>query len=166
VRPTAWAIDVLKELGFLYDSSVYPVRHDRYGVPGAPRAPFWVQGVNATILELPPATLNVLGATFPVGGGGYFRLLPLFLLEYALQQLHRDCHPKVATLYFHPWEFDPEQARLPLRRLSGFRTYVGVFRSRPRLAALLARHRFTRALDVALQLQDRGHLLPRFSLSV
>src|SRR5207249_5044218 len=112
-------------------------------------------GPGHELLEIPPATLSVLGAKLPVGGGGYFRLFPLWLLEYALRQIARDCRPAVAMLYFHPWEFDPEQQRLPLRPLNRFRTYVGLSRSRPRLEALLAKHTFTRAVDVAHQLASQ-----------
>jgi polysaccharide deacetylase family protein (PEP-CTERM system associated) len=163
VRQTAWAIDVLAELGLAYDSSIYPVRHDRYGVPLAPRGPFRASGVRHNILEIPPATLRFLGLNLPVGGGGYFRLLPLFVLEQALRQIRRHCQPPVAMLYFHPWEFDVDQKRLPLTRLNRFRTYVGIERSRPRLLALLERHRFTRAIDVAHQLD--GSKLPTFAIA-
>jgi len=159
VQQTAWALDVLAELDMVYDSSIYPVRHDRYGVPAAPRAPFLAQGPHRSILELPPATLRCLGINTPMGGGGYFRLFPLFLLERALRQAERDCSPPVATLYFHPWEFDPDQERLPLSPLNRFRTYVGLHRSRLRLTTLLAKHRFVRAIDVAKQLDhQRGSL--------
>jgi polysaccharide deacetylase family protein (PEP-CTERM system associated) len=156
MRETAWALDVLAELGMAYDSSIYPVRHDRYGVPRAPRMPFLARGERHTILELPPATLRVLGVNVPTGGGGYFRLFPLWLLERTLRQVARKCWPAVAMLYFHPWEFDPEQERLPLGRLSRCRTYVGIGRTRGRLQALLARHRFARAVDVARQLCPSG----------
>src|SRR4029077_13554127 len=98
VRQTAWALDVLAEEGFRYDSSIYPVRHDRYGVPDAPRGPFVVQGERHTMLEIPPATLRVAGANVPVGGGGYFRLLPLFLMERAFAQVRRDCDPAVSMI--------------------------------------------------------------------
>ncbi len=162
VRQTAWAIDVLGEAGLLYDSSIYPVRHDRYGIPDAPRAPFRAAGREHTILEFPPTTLRLLGMNFPVGGGGYFRLFPLFVMERGLRQSQRDCRPSVAMIYFHPWEFDPEQPRLPLRAFSRFRTYVGMQRSRDRLDALLSHHRFSRALDVARRLEGTG--LPEFSL--
>src|SRR6185437_13345643 len=74
VRPTLWAIDELAELGMRYDSSIYPVRHDRYGMPDAPRWPFLARGETRTLLELPPATWRVLGMNLAVGGGGYFRL--------------------------------------------------------------------------------------------
>jgi polysaccharide deacetylase family protein (PEP-CTERM system associated) len=164
-RETAWAIDVLAELGLRYDSSVYPVRHDRYGVPGAPRAPFRARGRERSLLEIPMATLRVGGANVPVGGGGYFRLLPLWLMERAFAQVRRCCDPPVTMLYFHPWEFDPDQPRLPLGRLSRFRTYVGTRTSRRRLRALLGRHRFARAIDVVTVLESRGTPLPAFDLA-
>jgi polysaccharide deacetylase family protein (PEP-CTERM system associated) len=163
-RQTAWAIDVLAELGLRYDSSIYPVRHDRYGVPDAPRAPFHARGHERTLLEIPPATLRVCGVNVPVGGGGYFRLLPLWLMEQAFAQVRRRCQPPVTMLYFHPWEFDPDQPRLPLGRLSRFRTYVGTRRSRERLKALLSRHRFCPAIDVATAIEAQAPPLPTFSL--
>jgi hypothetical protein len=149
----------------VYDSSVYPVRHDRYGVPDAPRGPFLAHGEESAILELPPATLRVAGANVPMGGGGYFRLFPLWVTERALRQTAADCRPAVAVLYFHPWEFDPGQARLPLRGLSRYRTYVGLGRTRGRLTGLLARHRFARAVDVAGDLLARPDDLPEFCLA-
>jgi polysaccharide deacetylase family protein (PEP-CTERM system associated) len=164
VRETAWALDVLAELEMAYDSSIYPVRHDRYGVPHAPRAPFLAKGHSHAILEVPPATLRWLGMNIPTGGGGYFRLLPLFMMERTIRQVERRCLPSVTMLYFHPWEFDPEQERLPLGRLNRFRTYVGIKRSRKRLATLLARHRFARAVDVAKQLDSQLDALPCFDL--
>jgi polysaccharide deacetylase family protein (PEP-CTERM system associated) len=165
VQETSWALDVLVELDLLYDSSIYPVRHDRYGVPMAPRAPFRAQGRTGEMLEIPPATLRLLGMNLPMGGGGYFRIFPLLFLEHALKQTGWGCSPAVAMLYFHPWEFDPRQARLPLGRLSGWRTYLGISRSRARFAAFLKRHRFRRAIDVAKQLAQHRHALPRFSLA-
>ena len=165
VGRTAWAIDVLVESGMQYDSSIYPIRHDRYGVPGAPRSPFYASGGGREILELPPATLRVLSLIVPVGGGGYFRLLPLYWMERAIAQLDRQsAHPAV-TLYFHPWEFDPAQPRLALPALSKFRTYIGIDRTRGRLQTLLAHHRFARAVDVAKRLVDRGCDLPRFLIA-
>jgi polysaccharide deacetylase family protein (PEP-CTERM system associated) len=164
MQQTAWALDVLVEQGFIYDSSIYPVRHDRYGVPHAPRSPFLARGERHGILELPPATLHCLGMNLPLGGGGYFRLLPLFLMEYTVRALRRECLPSAAMLYFHPWEFDPEQKRLPLKPVSRFRTYVGVGRSRPRLATLLSKFRFSRAVDVARLLDGQRDQLPTFSL--
>jgi polysaccharide deacetylase family protein (PEP-CTERM system associated) len=165
MRRTAWAIDVLAELGMAYDSSIYPVRHDRYGVPGAPRGPFVARGEAAEILELPPATLRLAGLTMPMGGGGYFRMFPLWLTERAVRQTLAHAHPPVAMLYFHPWEFDPGQVRLPLRGLSRYRTYVGLGRTRRRLTDLLGRHEFVRAADLAGELNDLRDELPVFGLA-
>jgi polysaccharide deacetylase family protein (PEP-CTERM system associated) len=163
-RQTAWALDVLAEEGMLYDSSIYPVRHDRYGIPDAPRAPFLAQGREQAILELPPALWRICGLNIPAGGGGYFRLLPLGVMERAIRQVRRHCRPPVATLYFHPWEFDPDQQRLPLGLLGRFRTYVGVGRSRERFATLLSRHCFARAVDVARELDEQREALPTFQV--
>ncbi|HEV3144062.1 MAG TPA: DUF3473 domain-containing protein, partial [Gemmataceae bacterium] len=164
VRQTAWAVDVLAELGMRYDSSIFPVQHDRYGLPDAPRTPFLVRGENSELLELPPATWRCAGWNLPVAGGGYFRLFPLFVMERGLRQLAR-LPASAGMLYFHPWEFDPEQPRLPLGRLSRFRTYVGMRRTRERLKALLSRHRFARAIDAVEKLEAQKSELPRFLLS-
>ncbi len=163
-RATGWAVDVLAEIGFRYDSSIYPVRHDRYGVPSAPRAPFQVKGRAHTLLEIPPATWRLAGANVPVGGGGYFRLFPLWVMERAFTQA-RSLDPSVTMLYFHPWEFDADQPRLPLGRLSAWRTYVGTKGSRTKLSTLLTRHNFARAIDVAKSLETTAESLPVFNLS-
>ena len=163
MRETGWAVDVLAELGMRYDSSIFPVRHDRYGVPDAPRTPFLVQGESGELLELPPATWRCFGWNLPVGGGGYFRLFPLFIMERGLRQLAQ-LRDSAGMLYFHPWEFDPEQPRLPLRRMARFRTYLGMKRTRPRLESLLARNAFVRAIDLVDALEQRKSALPRFGL--
>jgi polysaccharide deacetylase family protein (PEP-CTERM system associated) len=160
MRSTAWAIDVLAELGLRYDSSIFPVRHDRYGVPDAPRSPFMVRGERHELLELPPLTLRAFGHNLPVAGGGYFRLFPLFLMEQGIRKM-----PTSSVLYFHPWEFDPDQPRLPLNRAARFRTYVGIGRSRARLARLLSRHRFGRLIDRVEELSAARDTLPRFPLA-
>lgn len=163
VRATGWAVDVLAELGMEYDSSIYPVRHDRYGVPEAPRQPFLAVGSHRSLLELPPAILRCGSLHLPVGGGGYFRLFPLSLLEAGLAQVALSCRPAVAMLYFHPWEFDPDQPRLPLPFFNRMRTYVGIGRTRDRLLRLLDRHRFARAVDVARRLDPAR--LARYSFT-
>jgi polysaccharide deacetylase family protein (PEP-CTERM system associated) len=165
VRETGWAIDVLAAAGLAYDSSVFPVRHDRYGVPRAPRTPFVAEGEGGEILELPPATYRLGGQNLPVAGGGYFRLFPLWVMEAGLRQLGRS-EPGVGMLYFHPWEFDPDQPRLPLGRVARFRTYVGMGKSSARLGRLLARHRgrFRRAADVAAELAAVRDRLPRYRI--
>jgi polysaccharide deacetylase family protein (PEP-CTERM system associated) len=153
MRETIWAVDVLAELGFQYDSSIFPVRHDRYGIPDAPRGPFIAKGIRHELLELPPATWRVFGQNIPVGGGGYFRLLPLTILERGLQQLELQGY-KAGMLYFHPWEFDPEQPRLPLGQLSRWRTYVGIGSSRAKLVRLLSKRQFARATDIVKLMQE------------
>jgi hypothetical protein len=145
---------------------VFPVRHDRYGIPTAPRTPFVAEGNERSILELPMATYQTFGQNLPVAGGGYFRLFPLAAMNAGLAQLGR-ANPPVGVLYFHPWEFDPDQPRLPLGRVARWRTYVGVGRTLSRLNRLIARHRpyFRTAADVATDLVPDTSGLPRFRLT-
>ncbi len=124
VPHTAWAVDVLADAGFEYDSSIFPVRHPAYGVPAGPDRPYWVRGpAGGRMLEIPPLTYRYLGRNFPVAGGGYFRLLPLTLMKLGLSQAARQHRP--AVLYFHPWEFDPGFPKLPLSFTGRLRTYTG-----------------------------------------
>ncbi len=160
---TSWATDVFLDLGLRYDTSIFPVRHDRYGVPDAPSGPFWLKGEQGKILELPPLTLRRFGQNLPVAGGGYFRLFPLGFMKRGVgdrTERERD----LSMLYFHPWEFDPGQPKLPLKRLSKWRTYVGVGRSAKRLHHLLDRYRgrFVRAIDAVNELEKCGSELPSY----
>jgi polysaccharide deacetylase family protein (PEP-CTERM system associated) len=164
VRQTGWAVDVLAECGFLYDSSIFPVRHDRYGIPDAPRGPFIAVGRDSEILELPPVTYRVAGMNLPVAGGGYFRLFPLTFLRAGLRQAGKS-EPGVGMLYFHPWEFDPDQPRLALKRFSRWRTYVGITKTTRRLGRLLADYPFRRAVDVVTEIRASGVPLPRFQVA-
>jgi polysaccharide deacetylase family protein (PEP-CTERM system associated) len=163
VQETGWAIDVLAECGFEYDSSIFPVRHDRYGIPSAPRQPFVAVGNGRELLELPPLTYRLAGQNLPVAGGGYFRLFPLQMMRSGIRQMMRQFpDTAVAMLYFHPWEFDPEQPRLPLRRFSRWRTYVGMRKTTARLDALLGGNSFVRAIDAVRALRSSEVHLPRF----
>jgi polysaccharide deacetylase family protein (PEP-CTERM system associated) len=162
-RETAWAIDVLAEERMRYDSSIFPVRHDRYGVPDAPRLPFRVIGRKRSLLELPLATLRIASLNLPAAGGGYFRLFPPAVMRAAVRQIEKQS-AGVSVLYFHPWEFDPSQPRLPLGRVSTFRTYVGIRRSRERLKSLLARYGSVRMIDVVEKLERAGVEPPVFRL--
>ncbi len=165
VRQTAWAIDVLAECGFAYDSSIFPTQHDRYGIPEAPRTPFIALGPSATILELPLTTLRYFGINIPVAGGGYFRLFPLAFMQAGIRQLLK-LAPSMAMLYFHPWEFDVDQPRLPMGGLATFRTYVGSSRSMGRFRQLISSHVFHRAIDVVNELRTRDQEIPRFSVAI
>ncbi|MGL4553452.1 MAG: polysaccharide deacetylase family protein, partial [Gemmataceae bacterium] len=148
MRHTGWALEVLAEEGYTYDSSIYPVRHDRYGVPDAPLVPFAVPTAAGPMMELPPLTLRMAGMNVPVGGGGYFRIFPSWLMYQGIRQMAALGGP--VMLYFHPWEFDEGQDRLPLPVLSRWRTYYGIAGSRERLERLMdVPARFTTASDVA-----------------
>lgn len=136
-----WALDVLVEAGFRYDSSIFPIRHDRYGVPGAQEAPGPVQTPSgATIVEFPLSTAKVLGYRMPVAGGGYFRLYPYAVTRMGLQQVNRRSLPFI--FYLHPWEIDHQQPRVPARWLSRFRHYNNLDKCKARLNRLLTDFRF------------------------
>ena len=137
-----WALDVLLEAGHQYSSSVYPIRHDLYGMPEAPRFAFRMS--EQGILELPATTVSVGGVRLPCGGGGYFRLLPYRLFAWALRRVNRiDRQP--AIFYFHPWEIDPGQPRIGGVGLkSRFRHYTNLKQTETRLRRLLADFRWSR----------------------
>ncbi|MEQ1895323.1 MAG: XrtA system polysaccharide deacetylase [Planctomycetota bacterium] len=154
-KKTWWAFDVLVRRGYRYDSSVHPVRHPTYGVPDFEPGISTVRAGGGTIVEFPVATLPCLGRNLPVGGGGYFRLLPLALTRRALRALERRDRP--AALYLHPWEFDPAQPRQATSAFKRFRHYLNLDRTLPRLEALLGEFRFTSMRAV---LEERGALAP------
>ncbi|QDU72934.1 Peptidoglycan deacetylase [Mucisphaera calidilacus] len=137
-RANPWAIDVLHQAGFLYDASIFPTLHPNYGIPDAPISPFRVASRpdSPTLLAIPPLVWRLGGRNIPVAGGGYFRLLPLQPMLSGLSQARRDHRP--AILYFHPWEFDADQPRLPLPLLSRLRMYRGVGSSTRRMARVLS----------------------------
>jgi len=131
-----WAIDILAEEGYRYDSSIFPIRHDRYGIPSAPRFLHHVAGPEGgRLVEFPPTTVRVLGGNLPVAGGGYLRLFPAHLIRAGLRQANRKGEP--AIVYFHPWELDADQPRMPVRGLSRFRHYVNLGRTAAKLRLLL-----------------------------
>jgi polysaccharide deacetylase family protein (PEP-CTERM system associated) len=168
-RKSFWALEVLAEEGYAYDSSIFPIYHDLYGYPGFPRLPVGVAfltpgaGPDAAahaggrrIIEFPPSTLRLGKLTLPALGGGYLRIFPLAYSSWALRRLARR-EQAPAMVYFHPWEVDPGQPRIggPLR--SRLRHYTGIGRMEGKLRRLLRRFRFgtaTQALD-AYQTQDR-----------
>jgi polysaccharide deacetylase family protein (PEP-CTERM system associated) len=140
-----WALDVLLEEGYCYDSSLFPIRRPGYGYPGSPPGPHRIQRAAGGLLEFPPATLRRFGVAVPAGGGAYFRLLPYGLATSALREFERRGEP--ATFYIHPWELDPEQPRLRTSWAVRVRHYGGLDRVSARLDRLLSEFRFTRISD-------------------
>lgn len=146
-----WALDVLLEEGFVYDSSTFPIHHDVYGMPGADPHPHRLQRPAGCIWEFPPSTVSfrLLGSSrrFPVAGGGYLRLLPATLVCSAFRRINRqDGQP--AVLYFHPWELDPGQPRIAAPLKSRFRHYLNLERTEAKLRHLLRALSFAPMADV------------------
>lgn len=139
-----WALDVLVEEGYEYDSSMFPIRHDRYGVPDAPRHRHVRHTPAGPLVELPPATVRTFGINLPAAGGGYLRLLPYGWTHRALTRLN-DHERQPAVFYVHPWEIDPDQPRLAARGFSRFRHYRNLHLTAPRLRSLLGSFRFAPA---------------------
>lgn len=134
-RDSLWAFDILEELGFTYDSSIFPIRHDRYGIPDAPRFPYRLAG--RSLMEFPLSTARLCGLNVPVAGGGYFRLFPYAFTRMALQGINQR-EGQSFIFYLHPWELDPEQPRVQgASPLSRFRHYLNLSRTEQRFARLL-----------------------------
>jgi polysaccharide deacetylase family protein (PEP-CTERM system associated) len=144
-----WALDILAEEGFEYDSSIFPIRHDRYGIAHAPRLPYTLQcGGGRQLVEFPLSTLKVLGVHLPVAGGGYFRLFPYLLTALALSRLNRQ-EGAPFIFYLHPWEIDAEQPRIEAAsRLATWRHRHNLERCQDRLQRLLARFPFGTVREV------------------
>jgi polysaccharide deacetylase family protein (PEP-CTERM system associated) len=141
-----WALDVLHEAGHTYSSSIYPIHHDLYGMPEAPRFAFRPRA--DSILELPVTTVEFAGRNFPAGGGGYFRLLPYGAYCWALRRVNR-CDRQPGIFYFHPWEVDPEQPRMAGASLrSRFRHYVNLDTMEARLRRLVSEFEWGRMDEV------------------
>ena len=142
-KDTWWALEELAGLGFEYDSSVFPVHHDRYGYPEFARTPVRVEGEGYSIVELPPLTWRVLGSNLPAAGGGYLRQFPVWYTRRAIRAMNAAGHP--AVLYTHPWELDPDQPRAPagtLGRVSALRHYRNLDSMEQRLERLLDEFEF------------------------
>ena len=146
VQESLWALGVLEELGFDYDSSIFPIRHDLYGIPDAPR--FSYRPGSGRLMEVPITTVEWLGQRLPCGGGGYFRLLPYSLFRAGLRRVNRhDQQP--AVFYCHPWEVDPGQPRVGgLPAKSRFRHYTNLDTMEGRLRRLLRDFRWGRMDEV------------------
>lgn len=150
VRETLWSLEVLAEAGFRYDSSIFPIVHDRYGIPDAPRFPHRrPAGDGVSIAEFPLSTVGRSKWRFPVAGGGYFRLLPYAVTAWALRHLNRK-EGQPAIVYLHPWEIDAGQPRLPVDRLTQLRHSVNTRTTESKLRRLVRDFEFAPVRDVLL----------------
>jgi len=136
-----WALDVLIEEGYQYDSSIFPIRHDRYGIPVSGRRPYRIDRAGGSLVEVPGSTTQLGTLNLPVAGGGYFRILPYWWTRWGIARVN-DLEQRPAIFYLHPWEIDPEQPRLKAGRLSQFRHYRNLRETEQRLRQLLQDFRF------------------------
>ena len=150
-----WALDILAEEGFLYDSSIFPMHHDRYGIPDANPVPHLMETEKGyKLVEFPISVLRYRGFTLPVAGGGYFRIFPYALTRWGLKKLI--AQGREFVFYIHPWEVDPAQPRIAgATLLSRFRHYYNLSRCRSRLQSLLGDFTFAPMQTI---LQDRNLL--------
>lgn len=154
IDQTLWAIPILSEEGYQYDSSVFPIHHDYYGMPDSPRFPFmWSfdgsssSKASLALVEFPMSTIKISKRNWPVTGGGYFRLYPYLLSKYFMKKVNREQKPFI--FYLHPWEVDPSIPRLnEAQRLSRFRTYMNLERTEERLKRLLSDFSFSPMRDI------------------
>jgi polysaccharide deacetylase family protein (PEP-CTERM system associated) len=149
-----WALDVLAQCGFTYDSSIFPIHHDIYGMPAAPRRPF--AAGSGSIAVCPMTTFRWCGHNWPVGGGAYLRLMPWWYTAMGVGRAERQGIPVVG--YVHPWELDPEQPRIRGRIRSGMRHYTNLTKTKRRLGRLLALARFSSFRNSGLLQPNPGAL--------
>lgn len=151
VEGREWALDLLLEEGYTYDSSLFPVQRRGYGYASGARDPHWLSRAAGRLAEVPPATLRRWGRNLPAGGGGYLRLLPFALVRGAFADAATRGVP--ATFYIHPWELDPGQPRLPVDWITRIRHYSGLNRTEGRIRRLLETFRFRPIRDTIASLQ-------------
>ncbi|PYR93355.1 MAG: polysaccharide deacetylase family protein [Acidobacteria bacterium] len=144
-----WALDILIEEGFQYDASIFPIHHDRYGIPISPRHPYPIHRDHGTIVEVPGSTVRIGPYNLPVGGGGYFRILPYWWTKRGIERLNRD-EQRPAVFYLHPWEIDPDQPKLMTSALGRFRHYRNLGETEARLTQLLRDFEFAPMEQVML----------------
>jgi polysaccharide deacetylase family protein (PEP-CTERM system associated) len=164
LRRNLWALQILSEEGFLYDSSIFPIRHDLYGYPEFPRFLQRIELASALeIFEVPMSTIHFAGLNWPLGGGGYLRLLPMVYTSWAIKRVHKqDRQPFI--LYLHPWELDPGQPRMNGRWKSKLRHYTGLAGMEGRLESLLKGGRFEPMRDLVNRLGNSAPVLQVSSL--
>jgi polysaccharide deacetylase family protein (PEP-CTERM system associated) len=155
-RSNLWALDLLLETGYRYSSSIYPIRHDHYGMPNAPRFAFHPNGENG-LLELPITTVRIMDRNLPAGGGGYFRFFPYAVSRWFLQRVNQqDRQPGI--FYFHPWELDPDQPRQQgIGWKTRFRHYINLDRMEDRIKALTRDFHWDRMDRIFLENHEHNH---------
>ena len=142
-KDSLWALDVLIEMGFQYDSSIFPIFHDRYGIPDFPRSPHFINREGfGRILEFPLSTIKILNQNIPIAGGGYFRIFPYKLIRFGIRKINL-VENESAIIYLHPWEFDPDQPRINGSFLSKFRHYINLQNTKKRFCQLIKDFKFT-----------------------
>lgn len=139
-RRTLWALPLLAEAGFDYDCSIFPIRHDLYGMPGGPRRPFLIQTESGPLVEFPLPTIRFAGFTLPATGGGYLRILPVWYTQAAISRLRREELPLI--VYVHPWELDPGQPHIAAGFVSRLRHYTNLAGTCGRLRRVLSAGKF------------------------
>lgn len=135
-----WALDCLIEEGYRYDSSVFPIRHARGGIPHAKRFPYRIIRKDKKIWEIPLSTIRLFGRNLPIAGGGYFRLFPYKFTEMGIRRVNAGKNPVI--VYLHPWEFDPDQPRILTKGINRFRHYVNLHTTEYKLENLLKQFEF------------------------
>lgn len=161
---STWALDVLRDLGFEYDSSIFPIKHDVYGIASAPRVPFLAPTPAGAIVEYPITTFRLFsnGPNMPVGGGGYLRIFPYWYTTLGIEAARKEGVPLIT--YIHPWEVDPEQPRLAGRLTSRLRHYTNLAKTAKRLRKLIASTKFVPFRDADLQKDAKVFDLKKSSL--
>jgi len=157
-----WALDVLLEEGYRYDSSIFPIRHDRYGIPLSARLPYQIDRRAGTLIEVPASTTRFGPFNLPVAGGGYFRLLPYWWTRWGIGRVNRR-EGRPTVFYLHPWEIDPAQPRLRAGRLSRFRHYRNLDKAEGRLRALVREFRFDTVANLVANLPAAPVAGPAFA---
>jgi polysaccharide deacetylase family protein (PEP-CTERM system associated) len=151
-RDNLWALEILCDEGFVYDSSIFPIRHDLYGFPGSPRFPYCADlKSKRRLFEVPMSTVRIGRLTLPVGGGGYLRLLPMGYTRWAARRI-REKERQPFIVYFHPWELDPDQPPIAGRWKSRLRHYAGLRSMERRVRELLSGGDFTPMIDLIRKL--------------
>jgi len=154
IESSLWALDILIEEGFVYDSSIFPIHHDRYGIPDSPRHPYVLRRQGGALLEVPGSTVRLGRVNLPIAGGGYFRQFPYAWTKWGIDRVNR-LERQPVTFYTHPWELDPDQPRMQVGAATRVRHYRGLRRTADRLERLLRDFRFDSVMSTLNRLDTK-----------